>query len=256
MLGPLSRFRAIPEATTPRKLGTASAESFGPSIKLISWNMFKARRRGWLLDLEALTSGVELVLLQEAVLQGGLAQPFHLASGMEWIMAETSASERGMLTTGPKTGSRVQALESRAVRSQDHEPISRTPKALLATTYPFAGAQLLVVNVHAINFVATAKFARQLEQVAEPVATHKGPCIVAGDFNTWNEARWHMLSEIMRDAGLKRVPAQFPKWQHFNRVLDHVFYRGLRLMSSRALPHVKTSDHVPLWAEFGALRPK
>ena len=256
MLGPLSRFHTLPEAAVPRRLGNASAESFGPSIKMISWNMFKARRRGWLLDLETLTAGVELVLLQEAVLQGGLAQPFHLASGMEWIMAETLKSTRGRHTTGPKTGSRVKALDSHAVRSRDYEPIFRTPKALLATTYPFAGSPLLVVNVHAINFVTVAKFARQLEQVVKPVSAHTGPCIVAGDFNTWNETRWHVLSEIMQDAGLKRVPAQFPRWQHFNRVLDHVFYRGLRLMNSRALPHVKTSDHVPLWAEFGVLRPK
>jgi endonuclease/exonuclease/phosphatase (EEP) superfamily protein YafD len=247
------RYHPISDVNALRKLGNASAIDFGPSIKMISWNMFKARRRGWLLDLETLTAGVELVLLQEAVLRGGLAHPFHLASGLEWIMAENLRSNGGHTTTGPKTGSRVKALESRAIRSQDREPVVATPKTLLVTTYPFANSILLVVNVHAVNFVTVSKFARQVEQIVEPLSAHDGPCIVAGDFNTWNEARWHILQEAMRSSAMTRVPAQFPRLRHLNRVLDHVFYRDLRLMTSRALPHVKSSDHVPLWAEFSAL---
>ena len=119
------------------------------------------------------------------------------------------------------------------------------------TTYPLANTSLLVVNVHAVNFVTVSKFARQVEQIVKPVAAHDGPCIVAGDFNTWNEGRWQYLSESMHGAGLARVPAQSRRWRHFNRALDHVFYRSLHLMNARTLPHVKSSDHVPLWAEFG-----
>ena len=64
-----------------RRLGTASETSFGPSLRLISWNIYKARRRGWLTDLTTISTGADLVLLQEAVLHGGVAQPFHIASG-------------------------------------------------------------------------------------------------------------------------------------------------------------------------------
>ena len=217
---------------------------------MISWNMFKARRRGCMPDLTALTAGVELVALQEAVLHGGLAHPFHLASGLEWIMAENLGTARQAITTGPKTGSRVAALTSHAVRSLDHEPFIRTPKTFLLTSYPFGGKSLLVLNVHAINMVSTAKFARQVEQIIGPVAAHKGPCIVAGDFNTWNAARWHLLLNAMTGVGLTRVPAAAPQLRHFNQVLDHVFYRDLKLLNARPLMHVKSSDHVPLWAEF------
>jgi len=175
MFVPPARFRPLPNINALRKLGTASVANFGSSIKMISWNMFKARRRGWLLDLETLTAGVELVLLQEAVLHGGLAHPFHLASGLEWIMAENLRSTGGHITTGPKTGSRVQAIESRAVRSVHNEPIVATPKTLLMTTYPYANTSLLVVNVHAINFVVVSKFAQQIEQIIEPLIAHDGP---------------------------------------------------------------------------------
>ncbi len=219
---------------------------------MISWNMFKARRAGCMPDLTALSTGVELALLQEAVLHGGLAHPFHLTSGLEWIMAENLGTAQHAITTGPKTGSRVAALSSYATRSVDREPFIGTPKTFLLTTYPFHNEQLLVLNVHAINLVSTAKFARQVEQIVAPVAAHKGPCIVAGDFNTWNAARWHLLLKAMADVGLTRVPAAAPQWRHFNQVLDHVFYRWLKLLGARPLSHVKSSDHVPLWAEFAA----
>jgi len=245
-----ARYKPIPEDACLKKLGTASQEGFGPTIKTISWNMFKARRIGCMPDLTALAAGAELVLLQEAVLHGGLAQPFHLTSGLEWIMAENFGTEHHAVTTGPKTGSRVAALSSHAIRTFDREPLIDTPKSFLLTTYPFAGQELLVANVHAINIVTTAKFARQIAQIVAPVAAHKGPCIVAGDFNTWNPPRWHLLLKSMADVGLTRVPAAAPQWRHFNQVLDHVFYRGLKLMDARPLTHVKSSDHVPLWAEF------
>ncbi len=234
-----------------RHLGAASAGSFGASIKMICWNMFKARRRGCMPDLTSMSAGVELVLLQEAVLFGGVAQPFHLASGLEWIMGENLGHAGSGLTSGPKTGSRVPALSSQIVKSPDREPIIATSKAFLLTTYPCGKDTLLVVNVHAINMVSTAKFARQMDQIAAAVAPHNGPCIVAGDFNTWNETRWHLLLKSMESVGLARVPAAAPQWRHFNQVLDHVFYRGVRLISARPLMHIKSSDHVPLWVEFG-----
>jgi len=247
-----ARFMPFPETESVKHLGSASAADFGAVIKMISWNMFKARKRGCMPDLTSMTAGVELVLLQEAVLQGGIAHPFHLASGLEWIMAENIGVGPG-ITTGPKTGSRVASLGSRVVKSLDREPLVATPKTFLITSYPFAGQTLLVLNVHAINLVSTAKFARQIEQIIGPVNDHKGPCIVAGDFNTWNESRWHLLQKAMSDLGLQRVPAAAPQWRHFNQVLDHVFYRDLKLVNSRALLNVKSSDHVPLWAEFAAV---
>jgi len=251
----LSRFWSmswpIQDGGAVRHLGAATAPDFGSSIKLISWNMFKARRRGCMPDLTSMSAGVELVMLQEAVLYGGVAQPFHLASGLEWIMAENFSHATLGLSTGPKTGSKVAALSSAFVRSVDREPLTATAKSFLLTTYPCKNETLLVINVHAINLVTTEKFARQIEQITSAVAAHTGPCIVAGDFNTWNEARWHLLLRAMEAAGLTRVPVAAPQWRHFNQVLDHVFYRGLRMMNARPLMNIKSSDHVPIWVEFG-----
>ena len=199
-----SQFQPIAEAAVLKTLGTASATSFGTTLKMISWNMFKARRAGCMPDLTSLAAGVELACLQEAVLHGGLAHPFHLTSGLEWIMAENLGTDQA-ITTGPKTGSRVPSLSRAAIRSHHHEPFIGTPKTFLQTTYPFADSELLVINVHAINLVSTAKFAHQVEQMVAPVAAHKGPCIVAGDFNTWNPSRWHLLLKSMAEV---RAPSR------------------------------------------------
>jgi endonuclease/exonuclease/phosphatase (EEP) superfamily protein YafD len=103
--------------------------------------------------------------------------------------------------------------------------------------------------------VSNAKFAREVEQIVAPVAAHAGPCVVAGDFNTWKEPRWHVLQKTMAGVGLTRAPVAAPQWRHMNQVLDHVFYRGIRLINARALTHVRSSDHVPLAVDFD-LNPK
>ena len=244
-------FRTSSEENILCRLGAANTPAFGATLKLVCWNMFKARKRGVLQDLATVSASADLVLLQEAVLHGGIAQPFHTASGMEWIMVENLRHAHEHLTTGPKTGSRVPASSSAFMRSHAREPLINTPKTFLYSVYPLAdNTSLLVVNVHAINLVSTAKFAMQVEQIATPVASHKGPCIVAGDFNTWSEARMHVLERAMNHAGLVRAPVAAPQWRHFGQVLDHVFYRGMRLINAHALTHVKTSDHIPLTAEF------
>src|SRR5579883_328108 len=98
---PLAKYRTGPHEDALRRLGEASATGFGSSLSIISWNMFKARRRGWLADITTIAAGADLVLLQEAVLHGGIAQPFHVASGLEWIMVENLRSVRDHITTGP-----------------------------------------------------------------------------------------------------------------------------------------------------------
>jgi hypothetical protein len=50
------------------------------------------------------------------------------------------------------------------------------------------------------------------------------------------------------------APVAAPQWRHFNQTLDHVFYRGVRLIGARALTHVRSSDHIPLAADFDPLR--
>ena len=243
-------YRTLPDAQA-LKLGTASVAVLGDRLRVICWNVFKVARAGALADLAALTADADLVLLQEAVLHGAQPHVMHLTSGLEWVMAQTAGHAYRAITTGPKTGCRAPAIEMISLRTLDHEPIVRTPKASLLTRYPTATGTLAVVNVHAMNFVPLAKFARQIAQISQMMEAEKGPMLVGGDFNTWNPSRVRLVMSAMEKAGMTRVPVTVPRrWRHLGQQLDHVFTRGLKLIDARPLPHVVSSDHIPLRMEF------
>lgn len=244
-------YRTLPDGQA-LKLGTASVPVLGDRVRVICWNVFKVVRAGALADLATLSSEADLVLLQEAVLHGAQPHALHLTGGLEWVMAQTAGHAYRAITTGPKTGCRAPALEMISLRTLDHEPIVRTPKASLLTRYPAANGTLTVVNVHAMNFVPLAKFARQIAQVSQMVEAERGPLLIGGDFNTWNPSRVRLVMGAMDKAGLTRVPVTVPRrWQHLGQQLDHVFTRGLKLIEARPLAHVVSSDHIPLRMEFG-----
>lgn len=247
-----NNYRIVPEDDAVRVLGHASRKSLGQHFTLICWNIFKARRRGWLEDLTALAADADFVLLQEAMLHGDRAHPFHVASGFEWVMGQNFSYQSEAKTSGVKTGSRISALSRRMVRSPDFEPLIELPKTMLATEYDIlnASGNLLLLNIHAINIVSSRKFRRQIEQIEVILDQHRGPVILAGDFNTWNPKRRGIVFSAIQNHSLLRVPVGAPQWRHLGQVLDHVFYRGVTLKKAEAMLTVRSSDHIPLRVEF------
>jgi endonuclease/exonuclease/phosphatase (EEP) superfamily protein YafD len=246
-------YRLIPDDDTVRVLGVASRKALGERFTIVSWNMHKARKRSWLDDLTLLASDADFVLLQEAVLHGNRPHAFHLESGFEWVMGQNFSHRlRGNRTSGVKTGSRIASVSRQLLRSPDHEPLMRLPKTILATAYNLKAPEevLLVLNIHAVNFVSAQKFSRQIEQLNGIMQHHHGPMILAGDFNTWNPRRRAILFRATAQHRLRRVPIGAPRWRHLGQVLDHVFYRGIVLKNAWAVLSVKSSDHIPLKVEF------
>jgi len=249
---PRKSYRLVPEGDALRIMGHATRKCLGQSFSLVSWNMYKARKSGWLEDLNALAAQADFILLQEAVLHGDKPHAFHLASGFEWIMGQNFSYHAKDITSGVKTGSRIASLTSRMIRSRDREPFINLPKTILATEYDISNSagHLLLLNIHAINIVSSRKFSRQIDQLAALMDKHQGPVVLAGDFNTWNPRRRSILAKAVAQHRLVRAPVAAPQWRHFNQVLDHVFYRGLKLKSAAALLSIRSSDHIPLRVEF------
>ncbi|MBL8629938.1 MAG: endonuclease/exonuclease/phosphatase family protein [Rhodospirillaceae bacterium] len=248
-------YRIVPEDDAVRVLGQATRKSLGHHFTMICWNMYKASRRGWLEDLTTLSADADFVLLQEAMLHGDKAHPFHVSSGFEWVMAQNFAYRSTAVTSGVKTGSRIAALSRRILRSPDREPIIDLPKMMLATEYDIlnTSGNLLIINIHAINITSSRKFGRQVAQLEAVLDAHKGPVILAGDFNTWNQNRRWILFDAMENHHLNHVPIGAPQWRHLNQVLDHVFYRGMVLKTATCMQHIRSSDHIPLRVEFEQL---
>jgi endonuclease/exonuclease/phosphatase (EEP) superfamily protein YafD len=143
------------------------------------------------------------------------------------------------------------------------EPLIRIPKSAVISWLPIvdtavdtaagtrAGTRetLAIVNVHSITFeLALDVYRSQLEALADALAGHRGPIIFAGDFNTWNDARDRVVSEIAARLGLAELNLRVDQRAvFFGRHLDHIFIRGLETVDVIAIP-VTSSDHNPMAA--------
>lgn len=241
-----------------RRVDGAADATLGNTIRLLVWNILKARRRNFSVDFEQLTADRDLVMLQEAVYNAPSDTLFK-APRFEWIMARSFLEPRSGREHGVKTGCVARSEVATLYRSQHSEPVTQTQKILLATGYRIGDdtereaspRRLLALNMHAINFVTVRKYLDQLDQLAGALDKHSGPMILAGDFNTWNPRRKDSFFDLAQAAGLSEVPLdRRTRLKHFAMHLDHVFYRGLHLRAAASLSHITSSDHVPITATF------
>jgi endonuclease/exonuclease/phosphatase (EEP) superfamily protein YafD len=224
------------------------------SFKVLLWNIHKQGDSGWEQDLSAFAATNDVVLLQEAVLEPPLRKILN-DTGLRWLMASSfllDADDIGVLTA-----TRVAPMASCTQRVV--EPLIRIPKSAVISWLPIvdtaagtaAGTRetLAIVNVHSITFELSVDVYRsQLEALADALARHRGPIIFAGDFNTWNDPRDRVVSEIAARLGLTELNLRVDQRAvFFGRHLDHIFIRGLETVEVSAIP-VTSSDHNPLAA--------
>jgi len=232
-------------------IGGPKVGCLGPAVRCLLWNILKAKRENWLADFSALLEMSDLVMLQEAVFNAPSDSMFTQQDGFEWVMARSFKDPLSQIEHGVKTGCICTATERHFYLSPHAEPVLQTQKLLLTTLYPLKGSEkhLLVLNMHAINFVNIKKYAEQIDQIGAVLGLHSGPVILGGDFNTWNPARLAHFQRVTSEAGLvEAVMVRSSKLAHMNQHLDHLFYRGLRLESVESLESVQSSDHAPIVA--------
>lgn len=229
-------------------IGQTQSTELPAEFRILVWNIHKAEDgTQWQRDFHHLATKSDLLLLQE----GHQVQAFNdvLERLPERIWSFVTSFVYKGSNTGVVTGSSATPLRTTWLRSPGREPLVNTPKMTAITEYDLSGHQhnLLVANIHGINFVTNGRFYEHITQVITVMEQHQGPMVFAGDFNTWNSSRMEFLVSRCRSLGLEMVnfetdPRTLP--------LDHVFYRGLSLKKSEVLAHVNTSDHYPLAVEF------
>ena len=228
---------------TPGNGGAADAMDRRP-FRLVSWNIHKQGDAGWDRDLAAFAAGSDVMLLQEAVLQAPLRNILD-PSGLRWVLASSFMS--GSEEFGVLTATRIPPIATCTQRAT--EPLIRIPKSSIISWLRIAGARdtLAIVNVHAINFeLAVTAYRAQIEALADALASHRGPIIFGGDFNTWNDARDRIVHEAAARLGLIEADLSVDRRAlFFGRHLDHVFIRGLELAEIETMP-VSSSDHNPI----------
>lgn len=125
-------------------------------------------------------------------------------------------------------------------------------KSALITVYALQSTQqLMVINIHAINFsIGVEVYGKQLDAIGEQVKRHTGPVIMAGDFNAWSRQRINALYQFASEIALREVRfVDDQRRRTFGRPLDFVFSRGLHVIQSSVLV-TQASDHNPLLVEF------
>ena len=256
------RNRLLPHCYTAddelQVLGRHQQPALGPTIRCLVWNILKARRRAWAHDFTDLIHDRDLVMLQEAVINAPTDSLFTDSRRFEWVMARSYRHRNTEVENGVKTGCVASAVERHFYLSPHSEPVVNTQKLLLVTKYPLVDEDesLLVLNMHAINFVSVRKYVEQLDQLSDVLSQYNGPIILAGDFNTWNPQRLGHFLDISESAGLiEAVMERKGRLAHFNQHLDHVFYRGLELRVISSLAHFQSSDHSPITATFHRVNP-
>jgi len=218
----------------------------GPTLRVLSWNLHKNADPGWDADLARFAAGSDLLLIQEAALTAALRRVLADA-GYDWLLASAFAFDGR--ETGVLNAARVRPAS--ACTQRFFEPLLTVPKAAVITRYALHGSDgtLAVANVHSVNFtLGLGEYRAQLEAIATELADHRGPVIVAGDFNTWTAARLAVVNDVTRRMGLVPVlPPVDTRSRFFGQQVDYVFVRGLEVVNVEA-PEVGSSDHNPVLA--------
>lgn len=236
----------IPNANEVLKDWSKPSQKFlvSPTLKVLAWNIYKGRKEFFARDFQQLTKNVDIVMLSEGT-DGVLVKPsLDLLLGYQWVMG-IAFWMKEKVGTGIITGSYAQTLGASYERTQDDEPFVKSPKVTLLTKYIHGPTrqEILVINIHGINWVNSQAFERQIRSVEPYIKAHTGPIIYAGDFNVRrNTDRLAIINKVVGPYGLKRVP-----WTNGNseKQLDDAFTRGFQVRKAAFNYNVvdRSSDH-------------
>ena len=214
-------------------------------LTLLVWNVQKHRGAKWQTEFTPSFDAAELdlLLLQEAPLLLHDTQP-------SWHWQQSVAFLLDDIPLGVATGSIDVPLSSCGLWHR--EPWLGTNKtALVSSVVLHSGDTLLIINLHGVNFSWDMQpYQHQLEALFALVRQHRGPVIMAGDFNSWRTLRQSYLREATQALGLQPVIFSPDRRTRFlGQPLDHLFYRDLKLVQAQTFL-TKNSDHAPLLAKF------
>src|SRR5215470_11789280 len=177
-----------PAAITAMDDGGPSSSALDPAqFRVVSWNLHKQSDEGWRDELSLLGARSDILLLQEAGLTPELRDALGSA-GYHWLMASSFAY------TGVEYGVMIAARvrPSYFCTGRSVEPVIGIPKSFIVARFPVAGrrAPIEIATIHALNFMLElGPYEAQLDALGKVLAAHAGPVVLAGDFNTWSEAR-------------------------------------------------------------------
>jgi len=233
------------------------------SIRILNWNIHK---EGNLSEWKKVITHIvkdkkpDFILLQEVRLDGKVGDFISKDLKYGWEFSPNLYQGKYDTYSGVLTASHIKPKMVESALSNGTELFSKIQKTVLFTKYPVGSPslELLVVNIHGINInIDLDGFKEQIRYIAEVVMRHDGPVILAGDFNTWKEARLDHLSKLVKEMELVKIDfgsnADYVETM-FGNPLDHIFISKEKLEvikgSQDVIVDIKSSDHSPLFVEL------
>ncbi len=225
-------------------------------FKILNWNIEKMKAQDkWANDFHMISADVDLVTIQEGVSDSFFQDELKAKNFYEWVYYISWVREEDLSSSGLVTGGVARSVSTTFARTDHLEPIVKTPKLTSANKYKIQGMdkELILLNIHAINFVSKAKFESHITKSLELIKNHNGPVIFVGDFNTWSDARYEILLKLTSAAGLKHYnDFKRPTGEGMHSDLDHFFGRGIKVNKIEMLD-LRSSDHFPILADVTIL---
>lgn len=229
-------------------VNTVTAALDPTHIAVLNWNVYKGQRSNWAEDFKQLGADHDIIFLQEALLNEDLET--HLREQqLYWTLNHSFM--HGEYETGVLTAARISPLSSCGLRIT--EPLIRSPKTALVQTYNIAGQaeRLMAANIHGINFtLGMETYTRQMQDLQAILERHRGPVILAGDFNNWSDERTAVVQDMANALQLVAIPyTNHNRTRVFGHTIDHIYSRGLDVISHQSID-VTSSDHNPIQVLF------
>ncbi|PJG82244.1 endonuclease/exonuclease/phosphatase family protein [Caviibacterium pharyngocola] len=220
------------------------------TFRLLVWNMHKGQDQGWQTALSEFAEDRDFLLLQE--ISENMSLPAEISARFSTALYVSAFRYRGELSG---VGALTPFIPQTYCVGASTEPWIRIPKVGNAMIFPLENSEsLLVINVHLVNFEwYPTYYKRQLEAMLALAAAHRGPIILSGDFNSWNQGRLTFLRETAQQYQLTEATFQ-PDYRlrFFGHPLDWVFVRGLKVVQATTV-ETDSSDHNPLLLELKLL---
>ena len=231
--------------------GQNSCHTLPHEFTVCIWNFQKSQSSDWSKEFGYLAQKADIFLAQENRLTPTVLNEMKKTS-LCWHEASGFLSLRGSHPTGVSTGS-VVSPDKVIFKQGATEPFFHIPKMMLATFLPLPRKkQLLVINVHAVNFTGVRSFQKNITVIAELLLNFEGPVLLGGDFNAWSAKRCQVLRQMTSQAGLTEIVFSPDNRSRFlGKPVDFLFARQLTLRDCE-VRLTGASDHNPLIARFQA----
>lgn len=230
----------------------------GDRYTVISWNISKNDAQNKEIKRLVRRHRPDLFCLQEATSRTckELQADFNCHFAPSWKMPDSD------VYNGVLTASRLDLQDPARFESPDREFLFFTTKAAMVSTIALnEETELMVINVHLLNFVGLDAFGDQLREIYRYARAHTGPMILCGDVNTWNSARLKIVHQYAARLGMVEALAFHKsggtpsKWTllidpfieiHQGALLDRMFCRGFEVLECKRLSGYTSSDHPPM----------